>query len=74
MYQAADFLVPILTFSGSAFAEEVEQFGCGLVANSEEELISKLIKLDFELINTWIDGCIKYNDFRNKSNSIFLGI
>ena len=74
MYQAADFLVPILTFSGSAFAEEVEQFGCGLVADNEEDLISKIISLDLELINTWIDGCKRYNDFRSKSNYIFLDI
>jgi glycosyltransferase involved in cell wall biosynthesis len=74
MYQAADFLVPILTFSGSAFAEEVEHFECGLVADNEEELISKIINLDLGLINKWIDGCKRYNDFRSKSNHVFLGI
>lgn len=74
MYQSTDFLVPILTFTGSAFAEEVEKFGCGLVAIDQMDMITKITNLDLNLINTWINGCKKYNDYRNKSNYIFLNI
>jgi hypothetical protein len=74
MYQSTDFLVPILTFTGSAFAEEVEKFDCGLVAIDQMDMITKITNLDLNLINTWIDGCKKYNDYRNKSNYIFLDI
>ena len=74
MYQSADYLVPILTFSGSAFAEEVDTFQCGLVAIDEEDLINKVSRLDFKVVNTWIEGCKRYNDYRNKSNYIFLNI
>ena len=74
MYQSTDHLVPILTFSGSAFAEEVEKFNCGLVAIDREDLINKITILDLDLINTWITGCKQYNDYRSKSNYLFLDI
>jgi len=74
MYQSTDHLVPILTFSGSAFAEEVEKFNCGLVAIDREDLINKITRLDLDLINTWITGCKQYNDYRSKSNYLFLDI
>jgi glycosyltransferase involved in cell wall biosynthesis len=74
MYQAMDYLVPVLTFSGSAFAEDVTKFNCGLVANDKEDMIDKLSIIDFNEINAWIEGCKKYNDYRSKSNHIFLEI
>ncbi len=74
MYQSTDYLVPILTFAGSAFAEEVEKFDCGLVAIDQNDMITKITNLDLNLINNWIEGCKKYNDYRNKSNYIFLDI
>jgi glycosyltransferase involved in cell wall biosynthesis len=74
MYQSTDYLVPVLTFAGCAFAEEVEKFECGLVAIDQNDMITKISNLDLNLINNWIEGCKKYNDYRNKSNYIFLDI
>jgi hypothetical protein len=66
--------VPILTFTGSAFAEEVEKFNCGLVAIDQKDMITRITNLDLNLINNWIEGCQKYNNYRNKSNYDFLDI
>lgn len=74
MYQAMDYLVPVLTFWGSAFAEDVTMFKCGFVADDQEDMINKLSTFDFNEINLWIEGCRKYNDYRNRSNLNFLEI
>ena len=74
MYQSTDYLVPILTLSGSAFAEEVVEFNCGLVADDIEDLIIRVSRLDLNVINTWIEGCKRYNTYRNQSNCTFLNL
>ena len=72
MYQSADYLVPILTFSGSAFAAEIDEFGFGIVAEGEIDLIAKIRSLDVKVINKWIEGCRQYNQYRNMTNYNFL--
>lgn len=74
MYQAADFLVPIITFEGTAFAEEVQLYGCGFVASNLEDMIERICIVEKEMIDEWINGCLRYNLFRNDSNSIFLNL
>jgi hypothetical protein len=74
MYQASDYLLPIFTFSGSAFATDVERFKCGRVAQDEEHLIEILADLNHIQISNWVNGCINYNSFRNESNYTFLNI
>lgn len=72
MYQSADYLVPILTFSGSAFAPEIDEFGFGIVAEDEIDLVAKIKSLDVKVIKKWIDGCRQYNQYRNTTNYNFL--
>lgn len=72
MYQSADYLVPILTFSGSAFAPEIDEFGFGIVAEDEIDLVAKIKSLDVKVINKWIEGCRQYNQYRNMTNYNFL--
>jgi hypothetical protein len=74
MYQSSDYLVPIITFTGSAFSSDIRDFRCGISASNEDEVINKLKCIDFEEINDYIDGCRNYNEFRNKSNYIFLDL
>ncbi len=74
MYQATDYLLPVMTFSGSAFAEEVDLFQCGIVAQNLEDLIEKIYSFQPNQISDWISGCVKYNEFRNTSNSVFLNL
>ncbi len=74
MYQATDYLLPVMTFSGSAFAEEVDLFQCGIVAQNLEDLIEKIHSFQPNHIPDWISGCVKYNEFRNTSNSVFLNL
>jgi hypothetical protein len=63
-----------MTFSGSAFAEEVDLFQCGIVAQNLEDLIEKIHSFQPNHIPDWISGCVKYNEFRNTSNSVFLNL
>lgn len=74
MYQATDYLLPVMTYSGSAFAAEVDQFQCGIVAQNLEDLIEKIDSFQPNQISNWIGGCVKYNEFRNSSNSVFLDL
>ena len=74
MYQASDFLVPTLTFDGSAFADDVKSFGNGIVVKNRAEMIKVLNTLNSDKIQLWIGGCKRYNEYRNQSNNVFLEI
>jgi hypothetical protein len=64
-YRAADNLTAVATFKGSAFANEVENFGIGLVANDMETLINDISNFDTESSR---DRIIEYNEIRTQSN------
>ena len=64
-YRAADNLTAVATFKGSAFANEIEKFGIGLVADDLESLISGMIKFD---VKSCRDRIVEYNEVRIQSN------
>ena len=74
MYQASDFLVPTITFEGSAFAYDVKTFGNGIAVKNRAEMIKVLNALNINEIQSWVDGCKRYNDYRNSTNKMFLEI
>jgi hypothetical protein len=74
MYNACNFLVPILTFKGTAFANEVIEFSCGLALDSRLDLIETINSLNLPTIQKWIDGCKTYNHYRNQVNLDFLEV
>lgn len=64
-YRAADNLTAVATFKGSAFANEIEKFGIGLVADDLESLINGMIKFD---VKSCRDRIVEYNKVRIQSN------
>jgi hypothetical protein len=72
MYEAADYLVPVIAFSGSAFAYDIEQFGCGLTAVNQGDLIRYILELNIDSLNSLKLGCVRFNQHRNRSNLEFL--
>ena len=74
MYESTDYLVPVITFYGSAFATDVDDFFCGVTVKDQDEMIDQMINLDSNLMNKWIKGCSRYNDYRNESNLSFLNL
>jgi glycosyltransferase involved in cell wall biosynthesis len=74
MYQASDFLVPTITFDGSAFADDVKTFGNGIAVKNRDEMIKVLNSLNTRELQLWIEGCKRYNKYRNSSNNVFLEI
>lgn len=65
-YRAADNLVPVVTFNGSAFANEIARYGIGLIADSTESFVSSL--LEFEYNSDWINKINLYNSERKLAN------
>jgi glycosyltransferase involved in cell wall biosynthesis len=74
MYNSSDYLVPILTFSGSAFASDVIEFSCGVALKNRSDMILTLNSISLSTIHKWVDGCKAYNLFRNQINLDFLEI
>jgi len=74
MYNSCDYLVPILTFSGSAFASDVTEFSCGKALKNRSDMISTLSSITPSTVHKWVDGCKAYNLFRNQTNLDFLEI
>ena len=74
MYEALDYQIPIITFTGSAFASDVEIYNCGLTVNDENEMINVIINTTDSQIIEWKVGCQLFNEFRNTSNYEFLEI
>jgi len=74
MYESTDYLVPVITFCGSAFATDVDDFSCGVTVKDQDEMINMMINMDSSLLNDWTKGCSSYNSYRNKSNLIFLNL
>jgi glycosyltransferase involved in cell wall biosynthesis len=74
MYNSSDYLVPIITFEGSAFARDVSEFSCGLALKDRSDMIEALNSINLTMIQRWIDGCESYNHFRNQTNLDFLEI
>ena len=64
-YRAADNLTAVATFKGSAFANEIEIFGIGLVASDLDALISEMSNFDTESSRARI---AEYNNVRAQSN------
>jgi len=64
-YRAADNLTAVATFKGSAFANEIEKFGIGLVVDDLEDLIAKIYGFDTEGSKAQI---VTYNQVRLQSN------
>jgi glycosyltransferase involved in cell wall biosynthesis len=73
-YKSSDFKIPIITFLGTGFAEDVLNFNCGFAGKDLESIINEIINLNSNQINAWKKGCEIYNSFRNNSNLIFLDI
>ena len=71
-YEAADFLKPILTFAGSAFADETIEHGIGIVVENLEEMINTIIRLDPSSILQLQKNIRRYNQYRNEANCRFL--
>lgn len=74
MYEAADHLVPVITYSGSAFAYDVQRFKCGLTPINESVLIQNLVDLNPKSISDFKYGCNDFNESRINSNLIFLNL
>ncbi len=64
-YRAADNLTAVATFKGSAFANEVEYFGIGLVASDMDALISDISNFNTESSRERI---LEYNKIRTQTN------
>ena len=73
-YKASDYLKPIITFSGTEFAREIEKFESGTSAADTNELCEKIITLTSSQISYWQNGCRNYNLFRNSLNIDFLDL
>jgi glycosyltransferase involved in cell wall biosynthesis len=71
-YEAADFLKPILTFAGTAFADETLEHGIGIVVENLEEMIHTLIRFDLSSIPQFQENIRRYNQYRNDANCRFL--
>jgi hypothetical protein len=74
MYQASDFCIPIITLDGSAFASEVEEFSIGKVCKDSTEIIEVLQSITSSQIELWKNNFLEYNNYRNKTNFLFLKI
>lgn len=64
-YRAADNLITVATFRGSAFAHEIEKFGIGLVVDDLEGMISQMSEFKPESTKAQI---LEYNRVRLQSN------
>lgn len=73
-YLAAEQLKPVLTLTGSAFANEVEKFSIGLVYPSIDKLIEGIKKIVEGESRINSDDIVRYNTYRNNSNLRFLGL
>ena len=73
-YEAADFLKPVITLSGTAFASEVEKFGIGIVCRDIDDLIQRLRQITLQEVGKLRKNIPGYNDFRKNSNLKFLEI
>jgi glycosyltransferase involved in cell wall biosynthesis len=74
MYQASDFCIPIITLDGSAFASEVEEFRIGKVCKDTSEMVENLQNISSSQIEIWKNNFTEYNNYRNKTNILFLEI
>ncbi|CAN7631075.1 glycosyltransferase [Pararhizobium sp. LjRoot238] len=45
MMEGVSFCRPVITYDGSAFADQVRYYGCGLVVSSPEEMVDAIFKL-----------------------------
>ena len=64
-YRAADNLTAVATFRGSAFANEIEKFGIGLVVDDLHDLIHGMCRFDTMRTRARI---VEYNKIRLQSN------
>jgi hypothetical protein len=73
-YKASDYLKPVITFSGTQFAEDISEFKSGFVASDIDKFCEALINLNSSQIYDWKKGCRDYNLTRNKINLDFLDL
>jgi glycosyltransferase involved in cell wall biosynthesis len=73
-YRAADFEIPVLTFFGSAFSEDIHKYGLGWLASNEKEMIDLISELTLEEINSCEAKIRRYNKVRRDENLQFLGL
>lgn len=71
-YRAADNFTAVATFRGTAFANEIEKFGIGIVADTTFDLVSRMTT-KFET-RTWTENIIAYNLLRKNANLKLLGL
>lgn len=45
MMEGVSFCRPVITYDGSAFADQVRYYGCGLVVSSKEEMVDAIFKM-----------------------------
>ena len=73
-YLCADYSVAVATFSGSAFAKEIDKFGIGITARTLGEISHKINDF-FELKNApFMNNISEYNTYRKESNLVFLDL
>ena len=73
-YQSSDYEKPVITFSGTEFADDIKEFKAGAIVKDVSELCEVILNLNSSLISDWKKGCREYNSSRNRSNLEFLGL
>lgn len=74
MYHALNYNIPIYTYTGTAFAEDVKEYDCGYTVSNYFEMADLIKKTSISSLQNLMDGCYAYNNFRNNSNFYFLEI
>ena len=65
-YRAADNFTAVATFRGTAFANEIEKYGIGIVADTTFDLVARMTA-QFEA-RAWSEKIIAYNLIRKNAN------
>ena len=71
LYQAADFLVPSITFKGLGFSWDIESFKVGATVENFDQLKSLINLTNLEV---WKKNCTLYNKARNQAVDFLLSL
>ena len=74
LYQAMDFEIPVITFLGSGFSDDIEKYKSGLTVKNISDMITVISTLDRNSIFSLQQGCHDYNLARNLQNVEFLNL
>jgi glycosyltransferase involved in cell wall biosynthesis len=73
-YRAADSEIPVLTFFGSAFSDDIKKYGLGWLAIDDRELINFISILTLKDVESCKKNLRLYNKVRTDENLQFLGL